>query len=75
MCQHNMLQQNKHRKLSPKQAAVNPRKFLCVDVIGPCMLKGNNKIGFKVMCVSIVNPALDMLEIKKILTVASMDRK
>ena len=39
------------------------------------MLKGNNNLSYNFICVSIVDPVVDMLEIEQILTAVSVDEK
>ena len=50
------------------------QKCLCADTIGHYILKGNNYVSYKVMCVSIVDLAMGMLEIEEIPNIVNVDK-
>eukprot|EP00804_Cyclotella_cryptica_P020477 CCRYP_019793-RB/>CCRYP_019793-RB protein AED:0.03 eAED:0.02 QI:0/0/0/1/0/0/2/0/728 len=62
-CQVNKQRQFKYGKLPTKLAITNPWEALCVDLIGPCTLKGKDKTQIDFMCITMINPATSWFEI------------
>eukprot|EP00804_Cyclotella_cryptica_P030711 CCRYP_009130-RA/>CCRYP_009130-RA protein AED:0.41 eAED:0.41 QI:0/0/0/1/0/0/3/0/317 len=56
-CQVNKCRQLKYGKLPSKLAVTNPWEALCVDLIGPYILKGKDKTQIDFMCITMIDPA------------------
>eukprot|EP00804_Cyclotella_cryptica_P029391 CCRYP_013329-RA/>CCRYP_013329-RA protein AED:0.14 eAED:0.20 QI:0/0/0/1/0.5/0.33/3/0/844 len=62
-CQVNKCRQLKCGRLPTKLAITNPWEALCVDVIGPYTLKGNDKTQIDFMCITMIDPATSWFKI------------
>jgi hypothetical protein len=66
-CQINKRRQRKYGKLPAKLAITTPGEALCVTLIGPYTLKGNDKSQIDFMCLTMINPATGWFEIVELL--------
>jgi hypothetical protein len=62
---------NKHRnhkygKLPAKLAITTPWEALCVDLLGPYILKGKDKKEIDFMCITMIDPATSWFEIAEL---------
>ncbi len=55
-CQVNKRHSQKYGHLPPKLVITTPWKALCVDLIGPCTLKGKDGSSIEFMCLTMINP-------------------
>ncbi len=55
-CQVNMRHSQKYGHLPPKLVMTTPWRALCVDLIGPYTLKGQNGSSIDFMCLTMINP-------------------
>ncbi len=55
--------QLKYGKLPTKLVITNPWEALCVDLIGPYTLKGEDKTVIDFMCITMIDPATSWFEI------------
>jgi hypothetical protein len=62
-CQVNKRSKHKYGKLPTKLVVTKPWNTLCVDLIGPYTLKGNDGTVIDFMCVTIINTATSWFEI------------
>ncbi len=69
-CQVNKRHSQKYGHLPPKLVITNPWKALCVDLICPYTLKGNDGSSIDFMCLTMINPATSWFEIVELPTVA-----
>jgi hypothetical protein len=69
-CQINKRHSQKYGHLPPKLVIMAPWKALCVDLIGPCTLKGKDGSSIDLMCLTMINPATSWFEIGELPTVA-----
>jgi hypothetical protein len=53
-----------------KLVITTPWKVLCVDLIGPYILKGKDSSSIDFMCLTMINPATSWFEIVELPTVA-----
>ena len=78
-CQVNKHHKHKYGKLPTKLVTTNPWEALCVDLIGPYTLKGQDGTVIDFMCLTMIDPATSWFEIVKLLvtgdTVIPMDTK
>jgi hypothetical protein len=49
-----------------KLTITTPSEVLCVDLIGPYILKGNDKTVIESMCVTVIVPATSWLEVAEL---------
>ncbi len=68
-CQVNMRHSQKYGHLPPKLVIATPWKVLCVDLIGPYTLKGNDGSSIDFMCLTMINPTTSWLKIVELPTV------
>jgi hypothetical protein len=61
-------QKNGH--LPPKLVITTPWKALCVDLIGPYTLKGQDGSRINFMCLTMIDPATSWFKIMELQTVA-----
>ncbi len=59
----NKRQKDKYGKLPAKLAITTPWEAVCVDLIGPYTLKGNDGSQIDFMCVTMIDPATSWFEI------------
>ena len=62
-CQVNKRQKHKCWKLPTKLVITNPWEVLCVDLIGPYMLRGKDGTEIDFMCLTMIDPASSWFEI------------
>eukprot|EP00804_Cyclotella_cryptica_P026207 CCRYP_009788-RA/>CCRYP_009788-RA protein AED:0.40 eAED:0.54 QI:0/0/0/1/0/0/2/0/279 len=82
-CQVNKRRQRKYGKLSTKLVVSNPWEVLCVDLIGPYTLKGQDGTEIDFMCVMMIDPAtswfkiveLPVTEVTSVVPTGKMGRK
>ncbi len=60
----------KYGHLPPKLVITTPWKASCVDLIGPCTLKGKDGSSIDFMCLTMINPTTSWFEIVELPTVA-----
>jgi hypothetical protein len=65
-CQKAKVSNQKYGKLLAKQAEVNPRDTLCVDLIGPYTIQRKGKSDLKLWCYTIIDPAMGWFEMSPI---------
>jgi len=66
ICQITKKTKIKYDKLPPKDAEARPWGTLCIDLIGPDIVKKRNKKEWKLHCLSTINPATGWFEIVEI---------
>jgi hypothetical protein len=69
-CQVNKRYSQKYGHLPPKLVITTPWKALCVDLICPYTLKGNDGLSIDFMCLTMINPTTSWFEIVELPTVA-----
>jgi hypothetical protein len=69
-CQVNKRHSHKYGHLPPKLVITTPWKALCVDLIGPCTLKGKVGSSIDFMCLTMINLTTSWFEIVELPTVA-----
>jgi hypothetical protein len=62
---------HKYGKLPTKLVIQNPWEALCVDLIGPYTLKGQDNTEIDFICLTMIDPATSWLEIVELLVVAA----
>ena len=62
-CQINKQQRHKYGKLPTKLVITNPWEVLCVDLIGPYILRGKDGTVIDFMCLTMIDPASSWFEI------------
>ena len=65
-CQRTKKSNKKYGKLPEKDIESNPWEILCVDLIGPYIIKRKAKKNLKLWCVTMIDPATSWFEIKEI---------
>jgi hypothetical protein len=55
--------------ISPKLVIMTPWRPVCVDLIGPCTLKGEDGSSIDFMCLTMINPAISWFKIVELPTV------
>jgi hypothetical protein len=60
------LNNHKYGKLPAQFIITNPWEALCVDIIGPCILKGKDGMEIDFMCLTMTDPASSWFEIVKL---------
>jgi hypothetical protein len=68
-CQINKGHKHKYGKLPTKLVRQNPWEALCIDLIGPYTLKGQDKTEIDFMCLTMIDPATSWLKIIELLVV------
>ena len=63
----NKRRNHKYGKLPAKLAIITPWEALCVDLIGPYTLKGQDGTVIDFMCVTMIDPATSWFEIVELL--------
>ena len=66
VCQLNKKNHKKYGHLPAKEAEVEPWEKLCVDLIGPYIIKRKGKIPLKLWCVTMIDPATGWFELQQI---------
>ena len=66
-CQVNKCRNHKYGKLPAKLAITTPWEALCVDLIGPYILKGRDKTVIDFMCIIMIDPATSWFKIAELL--------
>ena len=66
-CKVNKCRNHKYGELRAKLAITTPWEALCVDLIGPYILKGKNKTVIDFLCVTMIDPATSRFEIAELL--------
>jgi hypothetical protein len=69
-CQVNKRNSQEYGHLPPKLVIMTPWKVLCVDLIGPYTLKGQDGSSIDFMCLTMIDPAINWFEIVELPTVA-----
>ncbi len=69
-CQVNKRHSQKYEHLPPKLVIMTPWKELCVDLIGPYILKGKDGLSIDFMWSTMINPATSWFKIVELPTVA-----
>ena len=62
-CQVNKRRSQKYGKLPTKIVTITPWEAVCVDLIGPYMLRGKDGTEINVMCLTMIDPASSWFEI------------
>lgn len=65
-CQRTKKNKKHYGHLPPKQAEVSPWEVLCVDLIGPYLIKQKEKENLTLHCVTMIDPATGWFEMKEI---------
>jgi hypothetical protein len=65
-CQVDKRRSQKYGHLPPKTVHTIPSKCLCVDLIGPYTLKGNNNLQIDFMALTMINPASSWFKIAEL---------
>jgi hypothetical protein len=68
-CQVNKRCSQKYGKLPAKLATITPWEAVCVDLIGPYMLRGKDGTEIDFMCLTMIDPASNWFEIVELLVV------
>jgi hypothetical protein len=68
-CQVNKRHSQKYGHLPPKLVITTHWKVLCVDLIGPYTLKGQDGSSIDFMCLTMIHPATSLFEIVELPTV------
>jgi hypothetical protein len=68
-CQVNERHSQKYGHLPPKLVITTPWKALCVDLIDPYTLKGQDSSNIDFMCLTMIDPATSCFEIVELPTV------
>ncbi len=68
-CQINKRHSKKYGHLPPKLVITTPWKVLCVDLIGPYTLNGQDGSSIDFMCLTTIDPTTSWFEIVKLPTV------
>jgi hypothetical protein len=68
-CQINKRHSQKYGHISPKLVIMTPWRVLCVDLIGPNTLKGQDGSSIDFICLTMINPATSWFEIVELPTV------
>jgi hypothetical protein len=68
-CQVNKRRSQKNGHLPPKLVITTPWNVLCVDLIGPYTLKGQDGSSIDFMCLTMIDPATRWFEIVELPTV------
>jgi hypothetical protein len=68
-CQVNKRHSQKYGHIPPKLVIITPWKGLCVDLIGPCTLKGKDGSSIDFMCLTMINHATSWFKIVELPTV------
>jgi hypothetical protein len=68
-CQVNKRRNLKYGHLPPKLVITTPWKVLCVDLIGPYILKGKDGTSIDLMCLTMISPATSWIEMVELPTV------
>ncbi len=66
----NKRQSQKYGHLPPKLVITTPWKALCLDLIGPYTLKGQDGFSIDFMCLTMIDPATSWFKIVELPTVA-----
>jgi hypothetical protein len=65
-CQVNKRRSQKYGPLPPKTVYTIPWECLCVDLIGPCTLKGKDNLQIDFMALTMIHPASSWFEIAEL---------
>ncbi len=65
-CQINKRRSQKYGHLPPKTVETNPWECLCVDLIGPYILKGKDSLQIDFMSLTMINPASSWFKIAEL---------
>ena len=65
-CQINKRRSRRYGHLPPKTVITNPWKCLCVDLIGPYTLKGNDNLHINFVALTIISPASSWFKIAEL---------
>ncbi len=68
-CQVNKKHSQKYGHLPPKLVVTTPWKALCVDLIGPYTLKGQDESSIDFMCLTMIDPTTSWFKIVELPTV------
>ncbi len=68
-CQVNKRHSLSYGQVSPKLNITTPWRALCVDLVGPYILKGKDGSSIDFMCLTMINPATSWFEIVELPTV------
>jgi hypothetical protein len=68
-CQVNKRHNQKYGHLPPKLVTTTPWKALCVDLVGPYTLKGQDGFSIDFICLTMIDPATSWFEIVELPTV------
>jgi hypothetical protein len=74
-CQVNKRRSEKYGHLPPKTIYTILWECLCVDLIGPCTLKGKDNLQINFMALAMINPASSWFEISEVLVVKQLRRQ
>ncbi len=74
-CQINKRQNLKHGHLPPKTVITNPWEYLCVNLIGPCTLKGKDNSQIDFMALTMINLASSWFEIAEVPVATQLRRQ
>jgi transposase InsO family protein len=66
ICQRTKRTTKKYGHLPPKEAEANPWEVLCVDLIGPYIIKRRGKKNLVLWCVTMIDPATGWFEMREI---------
>ncbi len=68
-CQVNKGHSLRYGHVPPKLVITTPWRALCVDLVGPCTLKGKDGSSIDFMCLTMINPAMSWFKIVELPTV------
>jgi hypothetical protein len=71
-CQVNKRHSLRYGHVPPKLVIITPWRALCVDLVGPCTLKGKDGSSIDFMCLTMIYPATSWFEIVELPTVRVM---
>jgi hypothetical protein len=68
-CQVNKKHTRKYGHLPPKIVISTPWEALCVDLVGPCTLKGKDGLSIDFMALTMIDPASSWFEVVELPTI------
>ena len=69
-CQKGKKRKRKYGHLAAKEAVITPWQTVCVDLVGPYTIKGEDGSSVEFMCMTMIDPATGWFEVVELPTVA-----
>ena len=69
-CQKGKKRKRKYGHLAAKEAVITPWQTVCVDLVGPYTIKGEDRSCVEFMCMTMIDPATGWFEVVELPTVA-----